>query len=66
MITSLNQIDTSSEEGKLLIAAIAKITTESQTDKTPDEVITQLNVLKDLMEIIRPEDKSFIKPRFQG
>jgi len=34
------------EEGKLLIAALAKITTESQTDKTPDEVFSQVVNLK--------------------
>lgn len=34
------------EEGKLLIAALAKITTESQTDKTPDEVFNQVKNLK--------------------
>ncbi len=46
MITDLNKINTKSEEGRLLLAAIAKITTESQRDKTPDEVIEQLNKLK--------------------
>ena len=50
MITDINQIDISTEEGKLLFAAIAKITTESQTDKTPWEVIEQLNELKDKMD----------------
>jgi len=46
MITGLNKINTETEEGKLLLAAIAKITTESQTDKTPDQVIEQLNKLQ--------------------
>ena len=50
MITELNKIDVSSEEGKLLLAAIAKITTESQTTKTPNEVISQLNEVKDKMD----------------
>jgi len=49
MITELEQINTKTEEGKMLLAAIAKITTESQTDKTPYEVIEQLNKLKKLM-----------------
>jgi len=40
---------TKNAEGKLLMAAIAKITTESQTDKTPDEVILQLNELSEKM-----------------
>jgi len=48
-INDLNQINTSNEEGKLLLAAIAKITTECQTDKTPYEVIEQLNELADKM-----------------
>lgn len=45
MITTVNQINTETPEGKLLLAALAKITTESQTDKTPDQVIEQLNTL---------------------
>ena len=49
MITELNQISTDTDEGKLLMAALAKITTESQTDKTPDEVIKQLNKLAEKM-----------------
>jgi len=43
---NIKDIDTETEHGKLLSAAIAKITTESQTDKTPDEVLEQLNDLK--------------------
>ena len=39
---TINDINDESNEGKLLIAAIAKITTESQTDKTPDQVLGQL------------------------
>ncbi|MDQ3047665.1 MAG: KTSC domain-containing protein [Bacteroidota bacterium] len=38
-----------SKEGKLLLAAIAIITTESQTDKTPDEVLEQIVALSDKM-----------------
>jgi len=45
MITDLNNIDTSTKEGRLLMAALAKITTESQTDKTPNQVLAQLNKL---------------------
>ena len=44
-INDLNIINTSNSEGKLLLAAIAKITTESQTDKTPNEVLKQLEEL---------------------
>ncbi len=50
MITDLKQINTETEEGKMLMAALAKITTESQTDKTPYEVLEQLNELKDKMD----------------
>lgn len=53
-ITELSQINKETEEGKLLAAAIAKITTESQTDKTPDEVIGQLNELSDYMHSEEP------------
>lgn len=50
MITDLKQINTDSEEGKMLMAALAKITTESQTNKTPHEVLEQLNELKEKMD----------------
>tara|TARA_R110002012_G_scaffold94275_1_gene228318 strand:+ start:1388 stop:1543 length:156 start_codon:yes stop_codon:yes gene_type:complete len=50
VITELEQINTETEEGKMLMAALAKITTESQTDKTPYEVLEQLNKLKDKMD----------------
>ncbi len=49
MITDLKQINTETEEGKMLMAALAKITTESQTDKTPYEVLEQITKLKDEM-----------------
>ena len=49
MITDIKQINTDTEEGKMLMAALAKITTESQTDKTPYEVLEQLNSLKNQM-----------------
>jgi len=48
-MTSIRDINTDVEDGKLLLAAIAKITTESQQDKTPVEVLEQLNKLKDHM-----------------
>lgn len=49
-IKDLNIINTSNSEGKLLLAAIAKITTESQTDKTPNEVLNQLEELSAKMK----------------
>jgi hypothetical protein len=45
----INDINTETEEGKMLMAALAKITTESQTDKTPYEVLEQITKLKDEM-----------------
>lgn len=50
MINTLSEIDRSTPEGRLLFAALAKITTESQTDKTPDQVIGQINKLADEMD----------------
>ena len=49
LLDDLNNINSNTAEGKLLVAAISKITTESQTDKTPNEVIGQLNELSDFM-----------------
>ena len=49
MKADLNTINTEIEEGKMLLAAIAKITNESQTNKTPNQVIRQLNKLKKRM-----------------
>lgn len=43
----INDISKETEEGKMLIAAIAKISTESQTNKTPDEILAQVQKLKD-------------------
>lgn len=50
MITDINEIDRNSDSGKLLFAAIAKISTESQTDKTPGEILQQLNELSSKIE----------------
>lgn len=47
IIKNLEDIDLDSECGKLLLMGLAKITTESQTNKTPQEVLDQL---KDLRE----------------
>ena len=46
---NVSDIDTSTIEGRLLLAALAKLTTESQTDKTPDEVIEQCVMLAEHM-----------------
>lgn len=45
MITDLNDINTGSEEGKLLMAALAMITTTVHRDKEPGQVIEMLNEL---------------------
>jgi hypothetical protein len=41
MLKNLSEINTNCAEGRLLMAALAKLTTESQTDKEPDEVLAQ-------------------------
>lgn len=41
MIKSISDININCPEGKLLIAALVKLTTESQTNKQPDEVLEQ-------------------------
>lgn len=51
MITELSQIDRTTQEGRLLFAALAKITVESQTDKTPYEVLEQLEELATKMDL---------------
>lgn len=50
VITDLKEIDRTTKEGRLLFAALAKITTESQTDKTPYEVLEQLEDLATKMD----------------
>lgn len=42
VITDLNEIDRDTKEGRLLFAALVKITTEILTDKTPYEVLGML------------------------
>lgn len=45
MINTIADIDRRTDEGKLLFAALAKITTESQRRKTPYEVLEQIKKL---------------------
>lgn len=40
-LKNLSSINTNTIEGRLLIAAMAKISTESQRDKEPDEILHQ-------------------------
>lgn len=49
MITDLNQINYQTHEGRLLMAALAIITSESRTSKTPHDVILELNNLSEHM-----------------
>ncbi len=44
-LSDIRDINTDTLEGKYLLMAIAKITTESQTDKTPNEVLEQVRYL---------------------
>jgi len=46
IIKNLEDIDMDSECGKLLLMGLAKITSESQKNKTPQEVLDQLNALR--------------------
>ena len=39
---TISDINLETNEGKLLLMAIAKISTESQRDKEPDEILTQI------------------------
>jgi hypothetical protein len=54
-IKDLKSIDLETHEGRLLMAALAVITTECRTDKTPDEVINELNERADYMFRHEPE-----------
>ena len=38
---NISEIDTNTKEGRYLLAALAKISTESQTDKEPDAILNQ-------------------------
>jgi hypothetical protein len=49
MIQDLNEINYSINEGRLLMAALAIITTECRTNKTPYQVIEELNQRADEM-----------------
>lgn len=67
MIKNLSEINTNCAEGRLLMAALAKLTTESQTDKTPDEMIKQCNELADDMykdAILLRESNNYVRLGF--
>jgi hypothetical protein len=48
-LQNLSDVNTNTQEGRYLMAALAIITTESQTDKTPDEVMDQCYLLSEKM-----------------
>jgi hypothetical protein len=48
-LQNLSDINTNIQEGRYLLAALAKLTGESQTDKTPDEVMEQCYLLQEKM-----------------
>lgn len=61
-LINLSDVNTNTKEGRYLMAALAIITTESQTNKTPDEVLEQCYLLqeemyKDAFDIPDPNDK---------
>ena len=59
----INSINTTSKEGKWLMAALVMITTESRTDQTPMEVLDVINNLADEMfpsTLKHIKDKEFI------
>lgn len=47
MITNLKQINATTEEGRLLVAAIGKLHAKCCQDKTPEEILLNLNELAD-------------------
>jgi len=49
-ITDFNEINRTTKEGRFLFASLAKITTENQTGKTPNEVLEQLEILATKMD----------------
>jgi len=67
-LQNLSDVNTNTQEGRYLMAALAKLTGESQTDKTPDEVMEQCYLLQekifeDAMDIpnFEIQEKTFTK-----
>ena len=61
-MNTIKNIDTKTEEGKMLMASLAKITTESQTDKTPQGSVRKLKMIQAVFvreSEIMPEDINF-------
>jgi len=49
-IHNINDIDRTTKEGRLLFTAIIKLSTESQSDKQPVEILQQLEELASNIE----------------
>lgn len=61
MITEINEINRDTEEGRLLLAALSFITSKYETDKTPYDVLSELNDLADKMFVDPTElDKTIV------
>lgn len=68
MFKNISEVNTNCAEGRLLMAALAKLTTESQTNKTPDEVLAQCVSLANVMykdDGPLPETKNTPRPGFE-
>jgi hypothetical protein len=59
-ITELNHIDTTTKEGKYLLAALSVITTECRRDKTPFQVLRELTALQG--KIYGPDVQTIMPP----
>lgn len=65
MFKNISEVNTNCVEGRLLMAALAKLTTESQTDKTPDEVLAQcVSLANDMYKDASPT-KNTTRPGFE-
>lgn len=67
MLKNISAINTSCPEGRVLMAALAKISTESQTDKEPDVILGQCvelarDTYKDASPL--PESKEYVRLGF--
>jgi hypothetical protein len=54
-INDIGDINNRIEEGRLLLAALAIITTECRTNKTPEMVISEINNLSEKMFVEEPK-----------
>ena len=57
MKKTIKEIDDTNDEGKLLIMAVAHITTTTHTTKTPDEVMAELATTAESIYLNKGEKK---------